>query len=302
MGSFERPWEAAHAIVTNGCREQVLRWIQQPAKQVESIGPPVHTPALGFWQHISVLFLSILLLALAKGYKGAKPWSWQDVFFLLCGFFCFFPPSFPSGSLGNCAAFPVKSQPLPPDHTACYILTYFWSPLRTCFTMIPTLRAFILSFTHIWESMNDALPLCCLQQSSAPHIWLPSAPAFYAEEEKDKFKISWFCYLKLSHFSFKKQQAGWGGAALTPRSHCNALFFAGMWANQSLLRPQSVRSGYHIPACTDQRLQGGPLTALSVPPRWNQSSLKSATPKHQSRVVFFSVSLPDTNGRFGGEK
>lgn len=108
------------------------------------------------------------LLALAKGCKGAEPWSWQGTFLFPC---VAPPPSFLSSSLRNCAAFPVKSQPLPQDHTACYILTYFWSPLRTCFTMIPARRAFILSLTHVCASVNDALPLCCLQQWSAPHIW-----------------------------------------------------------------------------------------------------------------------------------
>lgn len=65
------------------------------------------------------LFFPFRLLSLAEGCKGAEPRSWQETFLFPCGFF----PSFLSGSLGNCAAFPVKSEPLPQDHTACYILT-----------------------------------------------------------------------------------------------------------------------------------------------------------------------------------
>lgn len=121
---------------------------------------------------------SFRLLASAKKCKGAEPWYSQDMVLFPCGFL---PPVSCLVLWGNCAAFPVKSQPLWRDHTACYILTYFWSLWRTCFTMIPVQRAFTLGFTHICESVNDALPLCCLQQWSAPHIWLSSASAFYAE-------------------------------------------------------------------------------------------------------------------------
>lgn len=99
-----RSSRAAHAKVTNDCGEQVLQWIQQPAKQIYSTQPPVHTPAWGFWQHISdslFLFSSFpfpfRLLALAKGCKGAEPWSWQDTFL----FPCVFPPQFPVWFLGE---------------------------------------------------------------------------------------------------------------------------------------------------------------------------------------------------------
>lgn len=177
------------------------------------------------------------LLALTKGCKGAEPWSWQDTFLFPCGFVF---PSFLSGSLGNCAAFPVKSQPLPQDHTACYILTYFWSPLRTCFTTIPVRRAFILSFTHIYESVM-MLYLSVVCNNDQLHIFGCPLRLPFMLRGKRQFNICWLSYLKRSHFLFKKRQAGRGeGPAMTPHSHCSALFFASMWANQNLLHPQNV--------------------------------------------------------------
>lgn len=154
-----------------------------------------------------LFFFPFRLLALTKGCKGAEPRSWQDTFLFPCGFVF---PSFLSGSLGNCAAFPVKSQPLPQDHTACYILTYFWSPLRTCFTMIPVPRAFILSFTHICESVM-MLYLSVVCNNDQLHIFGCPLRLPFMLRGKRQFNICWFSYLKLSHFLFKKRQAGRGG-------------------------------------------------------------------------------------------